>query len=317
MVCAVVFFEMWTHFNTLMERHEALTELRSTGLVPKSHAKDLSDNVIKVVQWLLKPKAEDRPTAHELLHSGLVPLAEDEQYLREALHALTSANSAFRPRVIDVLFSHEPDLAIDLTYDIKDRDTSLIEIDAMERMRAFDRIEHVFRQHGAVRVKSPLLAPKVTVVRESAPCTLLDPTGTLVQLPHSLTVPFARLVALRDVKSIRRYEISRIFRQSVVGGQPHESLVCGFDIVFPSTLSKKSRVIYQCETIIVVDEIINAISSHMTRYCIYVNHLLLLETLLDVVIPVNRFPKARKAIGAILAQLGRVRWSSVKRTLMV
>lgn len=41
----------------------------------------------------------------ELLHSELVPLAEDEQYLREALHAFTSTNSAFRPRVIDVLFS--------------------------------------------------------------------------------------------------------------------------------------------------------------------------------------------------------------------
>lgn len=74
---------------------------------------------------------------------------------------------------------------MDLTYDMKACPLDLSETYLQARMRLFQRVEDVFRRHGAVHMRTPLLTPRVSVLKESAPSTLLDVTGTLVQLPHS------------------------------------------------------------------------------------------------------------------------------------
>ncbi len=61
---------------------------------------------------------------------------------------------------------------------------------------AFDRVSHIFRLHGAALFETPLIAPKTDkVLAKTNPAAYLDPTGVLVQLPYTLTVPFARAVA--------------------------------------------------------------------------------------------------------------------------
>jgi translation initiation factor 2-alpha kinase 4 len=50
--------------------------------------------------------------------------------------------------------------------------------------------------------------------------TLLDRSGALVTLPYDLTVAFARYVARQGVASMRRFDISRVFRADRTGGQP-------------------------------------------------------------------------------------------------
>ncbi len=65
---------------------------------------------------------------------------------------------------------------------------------------AFDRMISIFRMHGAVLFETPLIAPKTDKVLErSNPATYLDASGVLIQLPYTLTVPFARAVAQKRV----------------------------------------------------------------------------------------------------------------------
>lgn len=56
-----------------------------------------------------------------------------------------------------------------------------------------------------------------------------------MQLPHDLTLPFARFIArTQSVREMKRFVFDRVYRQNVVGGQPRHVYECDFDIVRPS-----------------------------------------------------------------------------------
>ena len=65
-------------------------------------------------------------------------------------------------------------------------------------MKVVDAIQHTCQLHGAVLLPSPAVIPahhKVGPWEQEHSAVFLDPSGILVQLPYSLTVPFARSVA--------------------------------------------------------------------------------------------------------------------------
>lgn len=42
--------------------------------------------------------------------------------------------------------------------------------------------------------------------------TLMDDSGSVLMLPYDLTLPFARYAAHKDIVSLKRYNIARVYR---------------------------------------------------------------------------------------------------------
>ncbi|RKP16353.1 hypothetical protein ROZALSC1DRAFT_31680, partial [Rozella allomycis CSF55] len=60
------------------------------------------------------------------------------------------------------------------------------------------------------------------------------------QLPHNLTVPFARFIARNKQKEFKRFCFGHVYRKNLVGGQPRQLMEADFDIVHP----KKSLILH-------------------------------------------------------------------------
>jgi translation initiation factor 2-alpha kinase 4 len=75
-----------------------------------------------------------------------------------------------------------------------------------------DGLAAIFRLHGAVDMEPPLLMPVMNPEGENSQATFLDRHGDLVTLPNNILVPFARLAARGNIKRIKRYHITNIYR---------------------------------------------------------------------------------------------------------
>lgn len=98
------------------------------------------------------------------------------------------------------------------------------------------RLRQIFESHGAVRLRSPLLRPRLEISATSGgggPAELLNTRGVVLVLPEDLTAPFARAIGRGGAatSSIKRYDIDRIYHKSLAGGHPRETLEASFDIV--------------------------------------------------------------------------------------
>ncbi len=128
----ILFFEMWSPpFTTLMERAEALIQLRDHKMLPSSWSTCSSasssaaagvvvpENVQRIIEWLCDPDPAARPTAAELLASPLLPpkMEVEEKYLKEALATLANPQGTFFIQLMQALFMQEPLDYIDYTYD--------------------------------------------------------------------------------------------------------------------------------------------------------------------------------------------------------
>lgn len=88
----IILFELQYPFGSLMERALQLEEIRSTGKVPNEFLVGRPDRLsaIKVViESLLKHDPAERPTAAELLKSGLIPLKvekADKNAIQHGVH---------------------------------------------------------------------------------------------------------------------------------------------------------------------------------------------------------------------------------------
>ena len=65
-------------------------------------------------------------------------------------------------------------------------------------------------------------------------CHLISQTGRVVSLPFDLRAAFARFLAKNEVTELRRFDMNRVFRESLFSAQPKEIRQCAFDIVTPS-----------------------------------------------------------------------------------
>lgn len=269
----VIFYEMWRPFSTLMERATVLGELRRTGRMPEPPGFVLPPAsmaaVRNIIEWLLAAVPERRPSARQLLKSGLVPVQVEDEQLELALQAAAEPRSLFHQRLLHVLFALPPDPLIDHTFHSQQLLAAegalgagwgwgALSQDAVARrvsMQVAEALSGVFRMHGAIQMDTPLVSPCSRAVRwgEEQAATFLAPNGVRVQLPFSLTVPFARHVALvldaraaaaaRNGESsavglrLRRYDIGRVLRRGNVGGPPRAVAEAVFDVVWTADTS--------------------------------------------------------------------------------
>lgn len=101
---------------------------------------------------------------------------------------------------------------------------------------AKEKIEKILKKHGAVYLPTPLLLPKSDIYANVEACVkLMTHSGSIVNLPYDLRVPFARYVASKEVTRLRRYAVDRVYREKKIHGfHPKELYECVFDIVTPT-----------------------------------------------------------------------------------
>jgi histidyl-tRNA synthetase len=219
----------------------------------------------------------------------LIPLKIEDEFMEAALKSISTRDSAHHTRMLDLLFSMPPDEHIDFTFDYLSvtsrgaatssnaqmlREPSLHFLQLVQ-MKVFDTVSNIFRNHGAILFKTPIITPKSGIgSTKTNTAVYLDPQGTIIKLPYTLTTPFARYIAqqsawtwsgaamssanaasldgsMEDVSAdrsadpdyhfdLRRYDISRVYRKNIIGGRPKELYECDFDIVWSSPISNQS-----------------------------------------------------------------------------
>ncbi|KAF0694836.1 Aste57867_14300 [Aphanomyces stellatus] len=231
----ILFFEMWSPpFTTLMERAEALMDLRQRNQCPPNWS--APPNVQTIVHWLCSPNPANRPTAAELLASNLLPpkMEVEEKYLREALQTLANPKGHFFGQMMQALFVQEPVDHVDYTFDGLHKHKALaLYNEGHGRSFVQKKLQAVFEQHGAVELVTPLLMPKrASCALHVNRCALLDAAGVTVMLPFDFTEPLARFIARNGVSQLKRYQFGRVFRRNVSGGHPREIYEADFDLVW-------------------------------------------------------------------------------------
>lgn len=73
----VVFFELWHPFDTAMERHVLLSDLKQKGELPSTWVSEFPEQV-SLLRRLMSPSPSDRPSATELLKHAFPPRMEYE-----------------------------------------------------------------------------------------------------------------------------------------------------------------------------------------------------------------------------------------------
>ena len=248
------------------------------------------EKITSIVHQLLAASPAARPAATALLRSGLIPLKMEDEYLELSLRLLSNRDNPHHSQLLDVLFSAPVDPLADWTYDFASTSASSLHMlrggEGMVgtaplplasyylfQQRVFDVAMHHFRLHGATLFSTPLLLPKSThahLEEQHGQVSLLDDSGLLVKLPHTLTIPFARHVAQHATADMeagrggggrdsggsgnqgwarnglrmghsellslewRRFDIAKVYRKNPVGGRPKEVYECDFDCVWPA-----------------------------------------------------------------------------------
>ncbi len=128
-----------------------------------------------------------------------------------------------------------------------------------------DNLVSIFKSHGAVHLRSPLLRPQQTVEQSdekgSGLSILMNKRGIVLLLPEDLTINFARSVSRGGGSSshIKRYDIDKVYHRSIHDGHPREILEASFDIIHEDTSVQGS--IFEAETMMVLCRVMSTISS--------------------------------------------------------
>ena len=75
-----------------------------------------------------------------------------------------------------------------------------------------DRLVNIFRLRGAVDMETPLLLPVTNPEEDRNRPMFIDRHGELVSLPNNALHPFARSAARNNIRRIKRYHVSDVYR---------------------------------------------------------------------------------------------------------
>jgi len=117
-------------------------------------------------------------------------------------------DSPHHQAVLSSLFSQPPNQVRGYLYDAE---AELHEYASLNHI-VHDRIAAIFRLHGAVDMQPSLLMPIENVNAEQNQAIFLDRHGEVVALPNNALVPFARLAARGNIKRIKRYHVTDIYK---------------------------------------------------------------------------------------------------------
>lgn len=245
----VVLFELWHPFGTAMERYAILSDLTHKAILPSPWA---AENVEQsaLVKRLMAPNPSDRPSALEVLRNELPPRMEDES-LNDVLRTIQSSEDTYVfDQVISTVFDEERILM--KTQDHyggrgklkRDELDCLFKTQSESQDYVIEQAKEVFTQHGAHKFESKCFRvlddPKLY---NSKAVKLLNSNGDMLELCHELRLPFAYWIAANQTMSLRRYEISHVYRRGIGHAAPNSYLQGDFDVIGGAPILTEAEVI--------------------------------------------------------------------------
>ncbi|KAJ7390569.1 Eukaryotic translation initiation factor 2 alpha kinase 4 [Desmophyllum pertusum] len=102
--------------------------------------------------------------------------------------------------MMKAMFSQHVSPVQDVTYDIDVYTGQVSPRAILAQQMVHESVKSVFVRHGALRLRTALLAPRTKLLEQSElAVSVMDHSGTLVTLPCDLRVPFARYIARNSV----------------------------------------------------------------------------------------------------------------------
>lgn len=312
----IIFFEMCFPLKTAMERDQVVRSIRQ-----KEHtlpdAFSTADKSVQgvVILSLISHRPSERPSSGELLRSGKIPLQIEDDTIKQALQGLSDPNSPYYHKMMTALFSQTIDYQVkDQTWETLAQNAQKVPDAQLQMIRSQTKevLTDVFRRHGAVENGRQLILPSSAHYENTNTVRLLDASGTLVQLPYDLTLPFARSISRQKPAAPRTFSFGEVYRSRAAGGAPQHINEADFDIVSQDTLDLALK---EAEMIKVLDEIIDIFPCFTTiPMCFHINH----SDLLNVILEFCRISiPQRPAIKEVLSKLniGEHAWIQIRNEL--
>jgi len=182
------------------------------------------------------------------------------------------------------------------------------------REKVFQTITSCFKRHGAVTIETPVFELKETLTGKYGEDSKLifdlqDQGGELCSLRYDLTVPFARYCAMNRVKSIKRYQIGRVYRRDnpvMNKGRFREFYQCDFDIA-----GEYDLMVPDSEAVKLITEILDEL--RIGSYKVKINHRKLLDGIFSICgVPNEKF----RTICSSVDKLDKTPWEEVKKEMV-
>lgn len=307
----VVFFELWHPFDTAMERHIILSDLKQKGEVPPAWAAEFPEQA-SLLRRLMSQNPSIRPSAVELLQNAFPPRMEYEMLdnILRTIH--TSDDTGVYDKIVNAIFSedtlntkgHNTNLE---NLKLAGRDTSCIlftDLQTESRDRVIEVATEVFRRHCAkhleiipVRMLGECSWPNRNVVK------LLTHGGDMVELCHELRLPLVKWIIANRRSFLKRYEIAYVYRRAIGHSPPNRYLQGDFDIIGGETALTEAEIIKATMDII--------LHYFQPESCdIHLNHADLLDAIWTWA---GIRPEHRQKVAELLSLLGSLRPQSSER----
>lgn len=143
-------------------------------------------------------------------------------------------------------------------------------------------IKQIFTNHGGQQIDTPVMERRDTLLGQYGDGNKLvydlDDQGTPLSLRYDLTVPFARYLALHNVRKMKRFHIGKVYRRdhpSIVTGRMREFYQCDFDFC-----GKGSTMVQDAEILQVVCDVLTRVN--VTKFVVKVNHRQILTGVMEL-----------------------------------
>lgn len=182
------------------------------------------------------------------------------------------------------------------------------------RQMVFDKMHKCFRKHGALQIDTPVMELKEILTGKYGEDSKLiyeleDQGGEILALRYDLTVPFARYVAMKKLKNIKRYQIARVYRRdniSITKGRFREFYQCDIDIA-----GEYEAMLTDAECIKIVCDILKELG--MNNFTVKVNHRKILDGIFEYCgVPESEF----RGVCSAVDKLDKEPWETVKQEMV-
>ncbi|OAQ77210.1 protein kinase (Gcn2) [Purpureocillium lilacinum] len=291
----IIFFEMCYQPMLGMQKADVIGNLRSLKPELPADFKPAERTQTEIVLSLVNHSPKERPSAAELLKSGKLPVQMESETIRRTLAGLSDPSSPYYSKMLSTLFNRPVEPTRDYAWDMFANTPGSTEL--LHQSVVKDALTAVFRHHGALEMPRSSIYPRSNHYGENV-VQLLDPNGTVLQLPYDLIMGNARMVAKHPNTIQRTFTFGSVYRDRQDTGQPQVFGEVDFDIVTPDTLDLALK---EAEVIKVLDEIVFTFPSlSSSQMCFHVGH----SDLLQLIFEHCRVPTASRRVAAdVLSKL--------------
>ncbi|KAM4056369.1 kinase [Hirsutella rhossiliensis] len=291
----IIFFEMCYEPMLGMQKADVIGQLRRPSPLLPADFKPAEKTQTEIVLALIQHNPRDRPSSADLLESGKLPVQMEGETIRRILSGLSDPSSPYYLKMLSTLFARPIAATKDYAWDMIAGTPSPAEL--LSQGAAKSALTSIFRRHGALEARRSSIYPRSPYYGDNV-VQVLDPNGTVLQLPYDLTLGHARMVAKHPPGIQRTFTFGTIFRDRKDTGQPQMFGEVDFDIVTCDTLDLALK---EAEVLKVLDEIIFAFPSLSSgQMCFHVGH----SDLLQLIFEHCRIePACRRAAADVLSKL--------------